>query len=171
VTFQRGHDLPSDVRCEGAIPVVTSSGVSATHSVAKAQAPGIVTGRYGTIGQFYLVHEPYWPLNTTLYSIDLHGNDATFLRYMLQHLAPLFLLNAVKSAVPGVDRNDIHPVQLAIPPVPEQRDIAEFLEVATGGIDRAMAKIRMAIELLGEYRTALISAAVTGKIDVRGEVQ
>jgi type I restriction enzyme, S subunit len=171
ITFQRGHDLPTDDRDEGTVPVVTSSGVSATHSVAAAKGPGIVTGRYGTIGQFYLVQEDYWPLNTTLHSIDLRGNEPRFLRYMLTHLSPLFLLNAVKSAVPGVDRNDIHPTKAAVPPLPEQHTIADYLDRETQKIDRMVSKVEKAIERLQEYRTAVITAAVTGKIDVRGYVR
>lgn len=168
VMFQRGHDLPSEDREDGLVPLVSSSGVSSTHSRAVARSPGIVTGRYGTIGRFYLVTEDYWPLNTTLYSIDLRANEPRFLLRMLTHLSPLFLLNAVKSAVPGVDRNDIHPIRTAVPPVPEQRAIADYLDRGTAKIDHMVAKVEATIERLQEYRTALITAAVTGKIDVRG---
>jgi type I restriction enzyme S subunit len=167
VMFQRGHDLPADEREEGNVPLVSSSGVSARHSRAAAKGPGLVTGRYGTIGQFYLVEEDYWPLNTTLYSIDLRGNEPRFLQALLTHLAPLFLLNAVKSAVPGIDRNDIHPIAAAVPPRLEQAAIADFLDRETARIDAMVAKVETAIERLQEYRTALITAAVTGKIDVR----
>jgi type I restriction enzyme S subunit len=170
IMFQRGHDLPTDERKDGEVPVVSSSGISSSHSRPVAKAPGIVTGRYGTIGCFHLIMEDYWPLNTTLYSIDLRGNDPHFLQYMLTHLTPLFLLNAVKSAVPGVDRNDIHPTRTAVPPLHEQRAIAAFLDRETARIDALVAKVREAIERLKELRTALISAAVTGKIDVREEV-
>lgn len=169
VMFQRGHDLPADEREEGDVPLISSSGVSATHSQAIACGPGIVTGRYGTIGHFYLVNEDYWPLNTTLYSVELRGNEPRFLQAMLTHLSPLFLLNAVKSAVPGVDRNDIHPIRTAVPPFPEQRAIADFLDRETAKIDRMVAKVDAAIDRLQEYRTALITAAVTGKIDVCAE--
>jgi type I restriction enzyme S subunit len=86
---------------------------------------------------------------------------------MLTHLSPLFLLNAVKSAVPGVDRNDIHPTKAAVPPVSEQRAIADYLDDETAKIDKMMEKVEAAIEKLQEYRIALITAAVTGKIDVR----
>ncbi len=167
VMFQRGHDLPADEREEGSVPLVSSSGVSATHSCSAAKGPGIVTGRYGTIGQFYFVNEDYWPLNTTLYSIDLRDNEPHFLQAMLTHLAPLFLLNAVKSAVPGIDRNDIHPLRVVVPPVSEQHTIANFLDRETTKIDRLIGKVEAAIERLREYRTALITASVTGKIDVR----
>jgi type I restriction enzyme S subunit len=86
---------------------------------------------------------------------------------MLVHLSPLFLLNAVKSAVPGVDRNDIHPTMTAVPPLSEQVAIAAYLDVETAKLDALAAKVEAAIERLQEYRIALITAAVTGKIDVR----
>ncbi|OPY65913.1 MAG: Type-1 restriction enzyme EcoKI specificity protein [Syntrophorhabdus sp. PtaU1.Bin050] len=54
-----------------------------------------------------------------------------------------------------------------LPPLPEQQAIADFLDKETGKIDALIAKVEKAIEKLKEYRTALISAAVTGKIDVR----
>ncbi len=167
ITFQRGHDLPSEEREEGNVPLVSSAGVSAFISKAAASGPGIVTGRYGTIGEFYLMETDYWPLNTTLYSIELRNNYRSYLRYMLMHLAPLFLLNAVKSAVPGVDRNDIHSAITAIPPLPEQIAIAKYLQAETAQIDALVGKIEEAIDRLQEFRTALITAAITGKIDVR----
>jgi type I restriction enzyme S subunit len=57
-----------------------------------------------------------------------------------------------------------------LPPIGEQRAIAAFLDRETASIDALVAKIRTAIDRLKELRTALISAAVTGKIDVRQEV-
>ncbi len=167
VTFQRGHDLPSDLREEGDVPVISSSGDFTTHSEAIAKAPGIVTGRYGTIGNFYLMDEDYWPLNTTLYSISLQGNEPRFLQFFLTHLSPLFLIYASKSAVPGVDRNDVHAVHAVVPPLTEQQAIADFLHRETAKLDSLVAKVREAIERLRELRSALISAAVTGQIDVR----
>jgi hypothetical protein len=59
---------------------------------------------------------------------------------------------------------------LVAPPVTEQGAIATFLERETARIDALVAKVREAIDGLKELRTALISAAVTGKIDVREEV-
>ncbi len=57
--------------------------------------------------------------------------------------------------------------QLPELPPTEQRANAAFLDHETARIDALVAKVREAIALLKEYRTALISAAVTGKIDVR----
>ena len=58
-------------------------------------------------------------------------------------------------------------IQIPLPPVEEQHAIADFLDRATVKIDTLMTKIETAIERLQEYRSALITAAVTGKIDVR----
>jgi type I restriction enzyme S subunit len=58
-------------------------------------------------------------------------------------------------------------IHLALPPLAEQRAIVAHLDEKCGKIDRLMAKAERGIELLKERRSALISAAVTGKIDVR----
>ena len=168
IMFQRGHDLPMEERQEGTIPVVSSGGVIATHNMAQAKSPGIVTGRYGTIGEFLLIQEDYWPLNTALYSIGMFENNPSFLLYMLKSIYEHFVLNSLKSAVPGVDRNDVHTVFVALAPKSEQSAIAAFLDSECSKIDVLITEAQHAIDLLKERRSALISAAVTGKIDVRG---
>ena len=59
---------------------------------------------------------------------------------------------------------------IPFPPLDEQRAIADFLDRETARIDKLASRVKTAIERLQEYRTALITAAVTGEIDVRGEV-
>jgi type I restriction enzyme, S subunit len=56
---------------------------------------------------------------------------------------------------------------ICVPPIPEQDEIVAYLDRETGKIDKMIEKVEAAIEKLQEYRTALITAAVTGKIDVR----
>ena len=168
VTFKRGHDLPSDARSEGVIPLVSSSGTSSSHDVAIAKGPGIVTGRYGTIGKFTYVESDYWPLNTTLYSVDTHGNNTKYLWFMMHLLSDLFVMESRKGAVPGVDRNDLHPVLTSMPPKAEQDAIVSRLECATLKLDQQAEKVTEVIERLQEYRATLVTNAVTGKIDVRG---
>lgn len=58
---------------------------------------------------------------------------------------------------------------IPLPPLPEQTAIATYLDRETATIDQLVAKVEAAIARLQEYRTALITAAVTGKIDVRGK--
>jgi len=58
---------------------------------------------------------------------------------------------------------------LLLPPLFEQRKIVAFPDQEIHKIDALMSKIREGIDKLKEYRTAMISVAVTGKIDARGE--
>ena len=60
-------------------------------------------------------------------------------------------------------------IPIPYPPPAEQNRIVEQLNQALSSTDKLDAKVREAVERLCEYRTALISAAVTGKIDVREE--
>ena len=61
-------------------------------------------------------------------------------------------------------------IQIPFPPQEEQRGIVDLIQKETGNYETLQRKIRESISKLREYRTALISAAVTGKIDVRQEV-
>ena len=82
MTLQRGHDLPSQDRIEGDVPIVSSSGITGYHDKKKADAPGVVTGRYGTLGQVYYIDRDYWPLNTALYVTDFKGSPPLFVLHL-----------------------------------------------------------------------------------------
>jgi restriction endonuclease S subunit len=69
--------------------------------------------------------------------------------------------------MPRVSPEQVVSTAIGLPPIDEQRAIADFLDRETAKLDALLARIREGIERLKEYRTALISAAVTGKIDVR----
>ena len=125
ITLQRGFDLPAQDRKPGKIPIVSSSGISGYHSEIGVKGPGVVTGRYGTIGQVFLLKEDYWPLNTTLWVKDFHGNDPQFTSYLLRTVD--FRSCSDKSSVPGVNRNDLHQIPVRIPPLAEQKGIAAVL--------------------------------------------
>ncbi len=71
------------------------------------------------------------------------------------------------SAQPKLTSDNLGSILLPVPPLFEQQAIADFLDRETVKIDSLSAKVEIAIERLKEYRTALINAAVTGKIDVR----
>ena len=77
---------------------------------------------------------------------------------------------SVSAAQPGLAIDKIKELIIPLPPFIEQQAIADFLDSETWSIDTLVAKVESAEEKLKEYRTALISAAVTGKIDVREAV-
>lgn len=73
------------------------------------------------------------------------------------------------STAPHVNVDTIRNYWLLLPPVEEQRRILGYLDRETARIDALVGKVREAIDKLKEYRAALITAAVTGKIDVRDD--
>jgi type I restriction enzyme S subunit len=133
VELKRGYDLPTRERTPGKYPIVSSSGVSGTHNRPKVDPPGVVTGRYGTIGNVYFIEEPFWPLNTSLYVRDFKGNNPRFVSYLLQTVN--YQSYQDKGAVPGVNRNHLHLEEVLLPPLQEQRRIADILGTLDDKID------------------------------------
>jgi type I restriction enzyme, S subunit len=66
--------------------------------------------------------------------------------------------------------NQLGQIKVPVPTIEEQNEIISFIDCEKARIDKAITKIQKEIDLLQEYRTALISEVVTGKIDVREEV-
>ena len=66
VTLQRGFDLPKSRMTDGIVPVFGSNCVIGFHDEEKVEAPGVVTGRSGTLGLVQYSEQPFWPHNTTL---------------------------------------------------------------------------------------------------------
>lgn len=126
IELKRGYDLPKSKRKDGTVPIISSSGSSGCHNDFKISSPGVVTGRYGTIGEVFYVEENFWPLNTTLYVKDFKGNDPLFIYYLLQTIS--FQDYTDKGAVPGINRNHVHKAKVRVPESLEiQRDLGKKL--------------------------------------------
>ncbi|MFA6107501.1 MAG: restriction endonuclease subunit S [Candidatus Latescibacterota bacterium] len=126
IELKRGYDLPQQNRQPGTVPIVSSSGVTDYHSEAMVEGPGVVTGRYGTLGQVFFIEQNFWPLNTTLYVRDFKGNHPRFVSYFLRGLD--FMAYSDKAAVPGLNRNHLHQACVCVPvDSGEQRAIAHIL--------------------------------------------
>ena len=101
-------------------------------------------------------------LNKTLYSPRL-------LSYFSNSSSYWSWLNSItiQATIQNVSAEKYNSLLLPLPPLDEQRAIVVYLDEQTAIIDTLIGKARRAIDLLGEHRAALISAAVTGQIDVR----
>src|SRR5438093_611067 len=75
VTLQRGFDLPKSERRAGSVIVVGSGGEVGVHDIAMVQGPGVTVGRAANLGVPHFAENDFWPLNTTLFVRDFHGND------------------------------------------------------------------------------------------------
>jgi type I restriction enzyme S subunit len=141
ITLKRGYDLPNNARRDGVVPIVSSSGVTGYHDEAKIDGPGVVTGRYGTLGEVFLITERFWPLNTTLYVQDFKGNDPAFISYFLRTLN--LASQNTAGAVPGLNRNALHMLRASVPPLPTQRKIAAILSAYDDLIENNTRRVRV----------------------------
>ena len=125
VTFHRGYDLPLTEIKKGIYPVVFSNGRKEYHNEFKVKAPGVFTGRSGSLGGMFYVEENYWPHNTTLYVSDFHNNDPKYCYYFLSSFD--FSKYNSGTGVPTLNRNHIHGIPVKISSLPTQKKIAEIL--------------------------------------------
>ena len=141
--LQRGFDLPTHQIEDGAFPVVYSNGIMNYHSSYKCIAPGVVTGRSGTIGKFTFVSNGYyWPHNTSLWVTDFNGNIPEFVYYLYQTIN--IKQYATGSGVPTLNRNDVHRHKVYVPQIEEQSKIARLLML----LDERIAAQNKVIEKL-----------------------
>lgn len=163
--LQRGHDLSNDKFIDGLYPVYGSNGLIGYHTVSTTKAPCITVGRSGSVGKVNYIETDFWAHNTTLFVLRNFDNDWKYLYYLLSSLDVKRLSEG--SAVPTLNRNYIHQLQVGIPARKEQREVVEYIERSFKNIDLAINSANREIELLREYRTRLIADVVTGKLDVR----
>lgn len=108
-------------------------------------------------------------IQNALHRVRGKGGNVRYLQYVLHAVGSggWFDVLCNKATIAHFTREKLAELGMPLPPcIDEQRAIAAFLDRETARIDALVGKIHESIEKLREYRTALISAAVTGKIDV-----
>ena len=126
----------------------------------------ILIGRQGALcGNVKVVTGEIWASEHAIVVYYTSKVDPKWYFYMLNNMN----LNqySVSAAQPGLSVEQILKLKACVPPVDTQTAIADYLDTETAKIDITIEKTKLSIEKLKEYRTALISACVTGKIDVR----
>jgi len=160
-TLHRGFDLPVAERKPGPVPVIGSNGVVGMHDEAKCSGPGVMTGRSGSIGLSFYAEGPHWPLNTSLYVSDFHGNEPLFVHFFIKH----FDLErfAAGVSVPTLNRNLVHKAAIRFPDNPEQRRIAEDLQA----LELAEANASERSSLLRELFLTLLDRLMSGNLSMQ----
>ena len=158
--LQRGFDLPTQQRKEGNIPIYASTGVTGTHNEAKVKAPGVVTGRSGSLGTVIYIDEDFWPLNTTLWVKEFRRVTPLYAFYLLSDLK-LEQYNS-GAAVPTLNRNDIHGRPVVIP----SQKILEQLNLFVEPILVLKKNLLKRSDNLRKTRDLLLPRLISGEIDV-----
>ncbi len=160
LVLQRGFDLPISKRIDGKIPIYASTGINGFHNVAKVKGPGVVTGRSGSLGTVMYVAKDYWPLNTTLWVKEFKKASPIFATYLLRAMKLEGYNGGV--AVPTLNRNDVHKVDVLCP---ESKLMNEF-EVQVENIFKQIDKLKEYNEKLAQARDLLLPKLMNGELVV-----
>jgi len=137
----------------------------------KPERSDLIYSRNATVGSVgYVDTDDDFSLGQDVCLIKPIRENNRFLWWQLQSPHVLAQLNAifVGATFKRINVADIKGYLICVPPVIEQYQIARFLDDQASRIDRQTATVQQAIDKLKQYRTALITHAVTGRIDVRG---
>ncbi len=122
-----GRGLPKKSRNQkGFIPVYGSNGVIGFHDQAYTENGAIIIGRKGTAGAVHYSKHPCWPIDTTYFIPETEHTDLLRFQYYLLLSLNLENLNS-HSAVPGLNRDNVHAQVVFIPPESAQKKIAKIL--------------------------------------------
>lgn len=162
IELNYGKSLPAKTRDGGEFPVFGSNGVVGSHSKALVKEPGIIVGRKGSFGEVQLSEKPFYPIDTTYYVNQLYGQPVQYWFYQLAFL-PLNQLNR-STAIPGLNRDDAYAQEIALPPLAEQKVIADKLDTLLAQVDNTKARLERIPEILKRFRQSVLAAAVSGRL-------
>ena len=183
-----GSQLHAEDYIEGGIPVINPSHLTTNYIVPDEQSTidestaqrltrhrfligDIVMARRGEIGRCGVVgsREVGWICGTGSFIIRLKECDASYYAMIFSDTGFRQLLNlhAIGATMANLNPEIVGKMLIPVPPPHEQAALAAYLNMEKVKYDTLVASIKIAIERLQEHRTALITSAVTGKIDVR----
>jgi len=158
--FGYGEALPRDEVLDGQFQVFGSNGPYAAFTRPNTRAPAIVVGRKGSYGKVNWTSEPCFASDTTFF-VD-SSTTRHHLRWIYWLLLTLHLDEGTnEAAIPGLNRETAYSKQVRVPPLPQQRAIANYLDRETARLDALIAAKERLLELLAEKGASLITHAVT----------
>lgn len=164
--IRNGRDYKEVEVESGGYPVYGSGGIFKRSSDYLFDGESVLFGRKGTVDKPLLVSGKFWTVDTMFYSEASSNAKPNY----IYHQALLFPFDqlSTNTALPSMTQENLLELGFVIPPFDEQEQICQYLSDKLKVFSNLVSKAEKAIQLMQERRTALISAAVTGKIDVRG---
>ena len=161
------EDVETNETTNSNIPVIGGNGLMGYAAGSNIDHQILVIGRVGALcGNVHIVNPPAWITDNALV---LRPKTGVFDNRYLAHVLRFRNLNdiAAKTAQPLITGTQVRDQRVPCPSIPEQIAMADFLDSECLKLDGLSCATETAIGRLTEYRQALITSAVTGKIDVR----
>lgn len=163
----RSGDVPT-TDLEGTIPVYGAGRLLGWSHFSNAKAGELVVGRVGSVGSLRLLSEAAWVSdNAIVCTWDVTQLEPRYGYYAMTLIDMSELSSG--TAMPLLTATKLKKRCISVPPLEEQREIADHLDRETAKINALIAKAERFIELAQERRAALITAAVTGQIEIPTE--
>jgi type I restriction enzyme S subunit len=162
IQVEYGKSLVGKDRQKGKFPVYGSNGVIEFHNQFIAHGPVIIIGRKGTVGSVHYSNENCWPIDTTYYVKAVPSLNSKFLFYTLKSLGLERL--STSTTIPGLNRNKLYKLKIALPPLLEQYRILEKVEELFSKLEHAHSALKKALKQLELYREVLLKNAFDGKL-------
>lgn len=150
--LQRGHDLPRTEMLGGQYPVAGSTGTIGFHDTFTTKAPAIVMGRSGNIGNPRLYFSDCWAHNTSLYVKQVFSAEVFWVFFMLKNLNYDGFVGG--SAVPTLNRNDVHAYEIVIPPI----DLQKVFSKQVRTLILFTEENKKELQLLGELQNTMLTS-------------
>lgn len=172
INIASGDGLPntnfeSEANQENAYRVIGGNGTMGFTKYINTTQIAFAVGRVGALcGNVHLIDEPCWITDNALKISYWSQFDSKYLYFLLT--AAKLNEYANRSAQPLITGEQVKSLKIVIPPSQEQIQIGEYINIELNRFALLVEEAEYAIQLMQERRIALISAAVTGKIDVRG---
>lgn len=164
--LRSGTNIVSDqIKEINEYPVFGGNGLRGYFSEFTHEGDLVLIGRQGAYcGNIKYGKGKFWASEHAVVVMPIFEYEMIYLGELLRSMN----LNkySVSAAQPGLAVDTIKNLQIPFPPIQEQQSIVQHIETECARIDAKIAKTKKLIELLTEYRTALISEVVTGKIKV-----
>lgn len=158
--INNGCDYKHVVADEG-YPVIGSGGQFAYATGYLYDGEALLLGRKGTIDRPMYYVGKFWTVDTMFYAVPHKDVCCKYIYY--QALGFPFDYYSTSTALPSMAANDLANNPIAVPPLPEQQEIADYLDTKCAEIDGLKAKLTKKRETLTELRQSIISEVVTGK--------
>jgi type I restriction enzyme S subunit len=160
LTLQRGFDLPTPNRTHGIYPVMAASGPNGCHDKFMVHGPGVTTGRSGVLGRVFFIHGDFWPLNTSLWVKEFKQVSPSYAFHLLQSLN--FEIFNSGSAVPTLNRNHVHNLQVLIPP----KNIVDAFDAQVMQLMKRQKTNETQSLVLTDLRDTLLPKLLSGEVEV-----
>ncbi|EAL3985418.1 restriction endonuclease subunit S [Campylobacter upsaliensis] len=148
----------------GIYPIYGSGGILGKSMYFIYDKPSVLLGRKGTIDKPLFVEEPFWTIDTMFYTSVSKIVLPKYFYYLCLTIDFQFYISG--SAIPSMTQYDLANISFALPPLQEQKQIANFLDEKCEKINSVIEKTKKQIELVKEYKNTLINEAVCGRIDL-----